>query len=80
MGIIGEMGGEVQTRGRGDTGTRGRRASHRVSASPSPRVSPLRARGRDVVLHALLGFADLRDEIVEVRGPVDEIDLVGVDD
>src|SRR5215471_18619641 len=44
----------------------------RVSASPRLRVAPvpLRAGGGDVILNALLGSLDLRDEILEVRRAV----------
>src|ERR1700693_4975354 len=34
----------------------------------------------DVVLNALLRLLHLRDEVVEIGGPVDEVDLVGVHD
>src|SRR5512142_987549 len=36
--------------------------------------------GGDVVLDALPGFLDLRDQVVEVPGTVDEVDVVGVHD
>src|SRR5207237_10284921 len=53
--------------------------SVRVSEALTPLIL-LAARRRDVVLHSLLGAADLRNQIVEVGGPVDEVDLVRVDD
>src|ERR1700674_5745907 len=44
------------------------------------RPSPRDAAGGHVVLHPPAGLLDLRDQVLEVRRLVDEVDLVGVDD